>query len=170
MPSITERLRSLFGKQTIHVSITPEENPITDGLTARQLYATQANLQAVVSFLADSVAQLPLKVYIRQGDDRRIRDKESAAARLLYRPNNDQTAYDFWNAVMVEYLLMGMTTVWLLPDANSDSGYQMRIIPKEWVVNTERKTNYAPDTNRITAGTGGNIDIPRTEFFKLRRY
>ena len=170
MPSITERLRSLFGKQTIYVSITPEENPITDGLTARQLYATQANLQAVVSFLADSVAQLPLKVYIRQGDDRRIRDKESAAARLLYRPNNDQTAYDFWNAVMVEYLLMGMTTVWLLPDANSDSGYQMRIIPKEWVVNTERKTNYAPDTIRITAGTGGYIDIPRTEFVQFRRY
>lgn len=170
MPSITERLRSLFGKQTIHVSITPEENPITDGLTARQLYATQANLQAVVSFLADSVAQLPLKVYIRQGDDRRIRDKESVAARLLYRPNNDQTAYDFWNAVMVEYLLMGMTVVWLLPDANSDSGYQMRIIPKEWVVNTERKTNYAPDTIRITAGTGGYIDIPRTEFVQFRRY
>ena len=170
MPSITERLRSLFGKQTIYVSITPEENPITDGLTARQLYATQANLQAVVSFLADSVAQLPLKVYVRQGDDRRIRDKESAAARLLYRPNNDQTAYDFWNAVMVEYLLMGMTTVWLLPDANSDSGYQLRIIPKEWVVNTERKTNYAPDTIRITAGTGGYIDIPRTEFVQFRRY
>lgn len=170
MPSITERLRSLFGKQTIYVSITPEENPITDGLTARQLYATQANLQAVVSFLADSVAQLPLKVYVRQGDDRRIRDKESVAARLLYHPNNDQTAYDFWNAVMVEYLLMGMTTVWLLPDANSDSGYQMRIIPKEWVVNTERKTNYAPDTIRITAGTGGYIDIPRTEFVQFRRY
>ena len=170
MPSITERLRSLFGKQTIYVSITPEENPITDGLTARQLYATQANLQAVVSFLADSVAQLPLKVYVRQGDDRRIRDKESAAARLLYHPNNDQTAYDFWNAVMVEYLLMGMTTVWLLPDANSDSGYQMRIIPKEWVVNTERKTNYAPDMIRITAGTGGYIDIPRTEFVQFRRY
>lgn len=170
MPSITERLRSLFGRQTIHVSFTPEENPFVDGLSARQLYATQANLQAVVSFLADSVAQLPLKVYIRNGNENRIRDTQSAAAKLLYRPNADQTAYEFFNAVMVEYFLMGVTTVWLLPDANSDSGYQLRIIPKEWLVDTERKTNYAPDVIRITAGTGGYIDIPRTEFVQFRRY
>ena len=67
MPSITQKLRDLFGHTTVHVSITPEENPYVDGLTARQLYATQANLHAVVSFLADSVAQLPLKVYVRDG-------------------------------------------------------------------------------------------------------
>lgn len=142
-----------------------------DGLTARQLYATQANLQAVVSFLADSVAQLPLKVYVRGENNKRTRDMDSPAARLLYRPNADQTAYDFINAVMVEYLLMGVSTVWLLPDPDSESGYQLRLIPKEWIMNTERSTNYAPDKIRITAGTGGGyIDIPRTEFIQFRRY
>ena len=62
MPGVIQRLRNLFGRTTIHVSIAPEENPRVDGLSARQLYATQANLQAGVSCLADSVAQLPLKV------------------------------------------------------------------------------------------------------------
>lgn len=171
MPKIISKLRDLFGRTTVHVSIMPEENPRVDGLTARQLYATQANLQAVVSFLADSVAQLPLKVYVRDENNKRIRDKESPAARLLYRPNADQTAYDFVNAVMVEYLLMGVSTVWLLPDPDSESGYQLRMIPKEWIMNTERSTNYAPDKIRITAGTGGGyIDIPRTEFVQFRRY
>ena len=98
MPRITERLRNLFGRTTIHVSITPEENPLVDGLTARKLYATQANLHAVVSFLADSVAQLPLKVYMRRAEGDRVRDRDSAAAKLLYRPNGDQTSYEFWNA------------------------------------------------------------------------
>ena len=99
MPKIIPKLRDLFGRTTVHVSIMPEENPRVDGLTARQLYATQANLQAVVSFLADSVAQLPLKVYVRGENNKRTRDMDSPAARLLYRPNADQTAYDFINAV-----------------------------------------------------------------------
>lgn len=170
MPKITQKLRDLFGRTEIHVSITPEENPIVNGMSVRKLYSTQANLQAVVSFLSDSVAQLPLKVYRRGDDNARIRDTESSAAKLLYRPNADQTAYDLWNAVMVEYLLMGVATLWVLPDVNSDSGYQLRLIPKEWIINTDRETNYAPDSLRITAGTGNYIDIPRTEFVQFRRY
>lgn len=171
MPKITERLRDLFGHTTIHVSLTPEENPRVDGLSARQLYATQANLHAVVSFLADSVSQLPLKVYSRSGENDRQRDRESVAAKLLYRPNADQTAYEFWNAAVTELLLMGVSTVWVLPDTESQSGYQLRLIPKEWIMDSERKTNYAPDSIRIMTNTGGEfIDIPRTEFVQFRMY
>ena len=171
MPKITQRLRDLFGRTTIHVSLMPEENPRVDGLSARQLYATQANLHAVVSFLADSVSQLPLKVYSRSGENDRQRDRESVAAKLLYRPNADQTAYEFWNAAVTELLLMGVSTVWVLPDAESQSGYQLRLIPKEWIMDSERKTNYAPDSIRIMTNTGGEfIDIPRTEFVQFRMY
>ena len=169
MPKITQKLRDLFGRAEIHVSITPAENPTVDGLSARQLYETQANLQAVVSFLAESVGQLPLKVYRREGDAR-IRDTESTAAKLLFRPNADQTAYDFWSAIMTEFLLMGVSTVWLLPDAESESGYQLRLIPSEWIMSTGRSISYAPDWIRVTAGTSGYIDIPRSEFIQFRRY
>ena len=170
MPNIIQRLRSLFGPTAIHVSFTPEENPYVDGLTARQLYATQANLHAVVSFLSASVAQLPLKVYVRQGENERERDRDSVAAQLLYKPNRDQTSYEMWEAVVTELLLMGLATLWILPDPDSNSGYQLRLIPKEWIVDTERATNYAPDKIRITAGTGNYLDIPRTEFVQFRMY
>lgn len=171
MPKITQRLRDLFGRTTIHVSLMPEENPRVDGLSARQLYATQANLHAVVSFLADSVSQLPLKVYARGGENERRRDRDSVAAKLLYRPNADQTSYEFWNAAVTELLLMGVSTVWVLPDTESQSGYQLRLIPKEWIMDSERKTNYAPDAIRITTSTGGDIiEIPRTEFVQFRMY
>lgn len=170
MPKITQRLRDLFGHTTVHVSLSPEEHPLVDGLSARQLYATQANLQAVVSFLSDSVAQLPLKVYKRDGD-KRIRDRDSVAAKLLYRPNEDQTAYDFWDATLTEFFLMGNAIWWKLPDTESESGFQLRLIPDEWIINTERSTNYAPDVLRVVAGTGGSyIDIPRSEFIQFRRY
>lgn len=171
MPKITERLRDLFGRTTIHVSLMPEENPRVDGLSARQLYATQANLHAVVSFLADSVAQLPLKVYARNAEFDRMRDRDSKAAKLLYRPNADQTSYEFWNAVSTELLLMGVSTVWVLPDPDSESGLQLRLIPKEWITDSERKTNYAPDMIRVTTnGSGRVIEIPRTEFIQFRMY
>ena len=171
MPKITERLRDLFGRTTIHVSLMPEENPRVDGLSARQLYATQANLHAVVSFLADSVAQLPLKVYVRNAEFDRMRDRDSNAAKLLYRPNADQTSYEFWNAVSTELLLMGVSTVWVLPDPDSESGLQLRLIPKEWITDSERKTNYAPDMIRVTTnGSGRVIEIHRTEFIQFRMY
>lgn len=171
MPNIVQRLRDLFGRTTIHVNLMPEENPRVDGLSARQLYATQANLHAVVSFLADSVAQLPLKVYTRNAEFDRQRDRDSVAARLLYKPNADQTAYEFWNAVMIELSLMGVSTVWVLPDPSGSSGYQLRLIPKEWIMDSERNTNYAPDKLRIVTSSGGNyVEIPRTEFVQFRMY
>ena len=171
MPGITQRLRELFGRTTIHVSLMPEENPRVDGLSARQLYATQANLHAVVSFLADSIAQLPLKVYTRNAEFDRTRDRDSIAAKLLYRPNADQTSYEFWNAIVVELFLMGVSTIWVLPDPDSESGFQLRLIPNEWVINSERKTSYAPDVLRITTNTSGTVvEIPRTEFVQFRMY
>ena len=150
--------------------VTPEEMPRVGKLTARQLYATQANLHAVVSFLADSIAQLPLKVYIRDEENSRRRDRDSIAAKLLWRPNADQTAYEFINALSVELLLMGCAVIWLLPDPDSESGCQLRIIPREWIVDTERATNYAPDVLKVHTGAGQFIDIPRTEFVQFRMY
>ena len=150
--------------------VTPEEMPRAGKMSARQLYATQANLHAVVSFLADSIAQLPLKIYVRDGENSRRRDRDSVAAKLLWRPNVDQTAYEFINALSVELLLMGCAVIWLLPDPDSESGYQLRIIPREWIVDTERATNYAPDVLKVHTGAGQFIDIPRTEFVQFRMY
>lgn len=168
MPVI-QRLRSLFG-QNIFYMVTPEELPMVGDLTARELYATQANLHAVVSFLADSVAQLPLKVYRRDGETDRQRDRDSTAAKLLYKPNADQTEYELINALSVELLLMGIATLWLLPDPDSDSGFQLRLIPREWIADTERVTNYAPDVLKVHTGSGQFIKIPRTEFVQFRMY
>ena len=166
---VLQRLKNLFG-QNVFYTITPEELPQVGKMSARELYATQANLHAVVSFLADSVAQLPLKVYVRDGENSRRRDRDSTAAKLLWRPNADQTAYELINALTVELLLMGCAVLWVLPDPDSESGYQLRIIPREWIYDTERNTNYAPDVLKVHTGAGSFIDIPRKEFVQFRMY
>ena len=166
---IIPKLRNLFGRN-VYITYSASELPQVGALSARQLYASQANLHAVVSFLADSVAQLPLKVYVRDGENDRKRDRDSVAAKLLWRPNADQTAYELINALSIELLLMGVGTLWVLPDPDSDSGYQLRIIPREWIKNTDRVTNYAPDVLHIATEAGQTITIPRTEFVQFRMY
>ena len=170
MPKIVEALRNLFGRNEYHIEITPEQIPIVDGLSARQLYATQSNLHTVVSFLSASVAQLPLKVYIRDGENARKRDRTSAAAKLIWQPNPDQTCYEFIEALLIEYFLMGSVFVWVLPDPNAEGGYQLRIVPREWIVDTVSYTNYAPDKIRINAKSGQIVEVPRSMFVQFRMY
>ena len=168
---ISENLRKLFGGvQTYNISFTPTASPVVEGLSARRLYATQANLHAVVSFLSDSIAQLPLKVYTRNGENDRERDRDSVAAQLLWRPNADQTSYELINGLATELFLMGVAVLWLLPDADSTSGYQLRIIPREWIQSTESETNYAPSLLRVSANSGRTIEIPRDDFVMFRMY
>lgn len=169
--SITGKLKEIFGgPPAYNVIVTPETLPSVEGLSARQLYATQANIHAVVSFLADSVAQLPLKVYRRDGETERRRDRDSVAALLLTRPNADQTTNEFVDAFITEYLLMGATFLWILPD-DSPSKYQLRIIPREWIVETEGATNYAPDVLKVRSkSTAPLIEINRDDFIPFRMY
>ena len=166
--------RSLFagsGSSVYRIELTPEAYPQAEGLTPRELYSTQANLHAVVSFLADSIAQLPLKLYKRNSETDRQRDRDSVAAKLLWKPNNDQTEYEFWNALMIEFYLFGTAFVWVIPDRFSESGYQMRIIPRDWIEDSDAKTVYGLDKITVRTRDGGStFDIPRSEFVQFKMY
>ena len=170
MPGVIQRIREFFSP-TYQLNIDFGQSVSVEGMTPRRLYATQANLHAVISFLSDSIAQLPLKVYVRDGENDRRRDRESAAARLLYRPNSDQTAYEFMSALATEYFLFGSCTAWILPDADSESGWQMRIIPREWIQNYSKETLYSPDTLEVKAtNRTGKIEIPKEDYTMFRMY
>lgn len=171
MPSLRQRIRDFIsGPVTYQINLSPEQYPAVGGMSPRALYATQANLHAVVSFLADSVAQLPLKVYRRDGETDRQRDRDSVAAKLLWRPNKDQTEYELINALTTELLLFGSVSLWLLPDPDSDSGYQLRIIPRDWVKDWKKESNYAPSSLVVCAKGDEKIEIPAEEYVMFRMY
>ena len=170
MPGILQRWRELFRPNVVLYSFGPDAPTDVLNLTARKLYNTQDNLSAVVNFLANSIAQLPIKVYTRDGENNRRRDRTSPAALLLWRPNGDQTEYEFIRALAIEYFVFGCVYVWILPDADSPSGYQARIIPTEWVSSTSKASNYAPDKITVVSNGGSAIEIPRTEFVRFCTY
>lgn len=174
MAFIQRILRRYLGEDNsmlIRLEQSPSTVPSIEGQVPNELYASQANVQAVVSFLADSVAQLPLKVYTRGGENDRRRDRSSNAALTLWRPNADQTEYEFVNALMIEYLLNGAVAVWHLPDPDYTSGHQLRVIPRSWIVNSDFDTAYSLDS--ITIRSRGNapaVKIPAEEFTFFKYY
>lgn len=172
MASIFERWRLASAPSIIYVTLQGDASTQVANMRAKELYQTQANLQAVVNFLSNSISQLPLKVYVRDGENERRRDRDSNAAKTLRQPNPDQTSFEFFRALALEYLVFGSVYVWVLPDAESESGQQLRIVPTEWLVTTPVKGHpYAPDMIRICTHTGGTaVDVPRTEFVQFRTY
>ena len=171
MPTIKERLSAFFRPNVYYLSLGSDASSSVLNYTARQLYQSQANLRAVVDYLSNSIAQLPLKVYTRNAETDRLRDRTSPAALALWRPNADQTEYEFIRALAVEYFVFGCVYVWVAPDADSESGYQLRIIPSEWVMNADAANAYAPQTIRVCVRNGGTaVDIPREEFVQFRMY
>jgi len=170
LPGIVQRWKQLFRPTIVQYNFGPDAPTQVLNYTARQLYNTQDNLSAVVNFLSNSIAQLPLKTYKRNGEAKRERDRTSPAALLLWKPNTDQTEYEFIRSLLVEYFVFGCVYVWLLPDPESSSGWQLRIVPTDWVVSTEKANSYAPDKILVTSNDGNQIEIPRSEFVRFSTY
>ena len=170
MPNIIERWKSIFRPNIYMVYSGPDAPEQVLNYSARQLYQTQANIRAVVDFLSNSIAQLPLEVYTRDAETDRNRDRTSMAALTLWRPNSDQTEYEFIRALAIEYFVFGAVYVWVLPD-DSPSGFQLRIVPTDWIIGTDFSNAYAPDSIRLCTKNGGTaVDVPRSEFIQFRTY
>ena len=169
MPGILDRL---LRRPNIYLNVISGDAPTQVlNYTAKRLYQTQDNLQAVVNFLSNSIAQLPLKVYTRSGETDRERDRTSKAALTLYRPNEDQTSYEFIRALAVEYFVFGAVYVWVLPDKDAESGLQLRILPSDWITGEEYRTNYAPSVLYVCPDSGSrSIEVPASEFVQFRTY
>ena len=102
------------------------------GKSPAVMYREQPALRSVISFLADSVASLPLKCYRNNGDDR-PRDTDSPLALLLERPNPRTTTHELIRATVTDYLLYGNAIWYVVPSADTESGWEASNIPWAWV-------------------------------------
>ncbi len=171
MPSIFERWRLLSRPRIVNVTVSGDASTQVQNLTAKELYQTQDNLRAVVDFISNSIAQLPLKVYIRDDETERRRDRDSAAALALWRPNDYQTQFEFIRGLVEEYNIFGCSYVWVVPNIDSPSGWHLHIIPSEWVIETIKATPYTAAALRVRTRDGGSaVDIPCDEIIQFKTY
>ena len=163
--SILDRLRA---RNVYNVYYESVNTPAVLGLSADELYRTQANLRAVVSFIADNIADLPLKVYRRESDTDRPRVTDSVTALLLKRPNADNTTYEFIRALVSALALYDRAFVILAQDRNAPSGWQMRLIPDAWV--TQIKGNGWAPSAIVVRARDLTVEIPASDFIYFHGY
>lgn len=170
MLSILERWRMVSKPLVINVTLSGDASTQVLNMTAAELYRTQDNLRAVVDFLSNNLAQLPLKVYTRNGENDRERDRDSDAAKVLWRPNDYQTQFEFIRALCTEYFIFGCVYVWVVPNVTKEGGYDIHIIPTDWI-NGSKKSPYGPTLIKVkTKAENQEVEIPSSEWVQFRTY
>ena len=139
-------------------------------MDAATLYKTQPNLRAVISFLADNAAQIPIKVYDRASDTDRPRVIDSPAALLLQNPNPDMTAYEFKRWMYSDLLLYERFLTLLLPNKNTESGWELRPIPACWIQTYKGNSPFAPDSIVIGVKGSSPVEVPSANFVLFHGY
>ena len=140
-------------------------------MDAAQLYRTQPNLRAVISFLADNAAQIPIKVYERASDTDRPRVLDSPAALLLQNPNPDMTSYEFKRWMYSDLLLYERFLTLIVPSKNTPSGWELRPIPAAWIQSYKGASPFAPQAIVIGTNNGtGPIEVPADKFILFHGY
>lgn len=161
------RFRQLFSRRTYLISRGGE--PTVLELDTEAVYRTQPNLRAVIGYIADNVAVLPLKSYIREGDTDRRRDTTSAPYMVLARPNPDQTAYEFIRALVSDILLYDRAMFLVLAD-DSPGGYQLRLVPPAWVQGYKGTSAFAPEAVTVQVPYGRKVEVPADKFVLMHGY
>jgi HK97 family phage portal protein len=135
---------------------------LADGFNVRdwtvpKLWRTQPHLRTVVSFRARNVAHLGLHAFVREGDDRR-RDRTSPLARLLQRPNGEQTMFELIYSLVGDLDLYDRAFWLVVPDAEAPSGFSLRRLPPSWV--SASKHNAFGVTEWQVSNEDGDKTIP----------
>ena len=168
--TIFSGLRNLFRPQITYVYGGDYGVSIAN-MDAAELYRTQPNLRAVVSFLADNAAQIPLKVYERASDTDRPRVHDSPAALLLRNPNPDMTSYEFKRWMYTDLLLYERFLTLILPSKVTASGWELRPIPAAWIQSYKGSSPFAPEYIVIGTNQGiAPIEVPADKFILFHGY
>ena len=152
----------------VHITSAPIIDFVIDdikGQSVERLWREQPHLRTVVGFAARNIAQLGLHVYRFQGDGGRERQRETPLARLLSKPNADQTMFELIFALVSDLALYDCAYWYVAPDAKSESGWVIRSIPPRWIVSTYDATAFAYGGYKIAfpEGKGEAIKVPASD-------
>lgn len=105
---------------------------VIDGMTAGELYQTQANLRSVVDFVSRNAAQLGRHVYRPDGEDGRVRVRGTGLDALLKSPNDYQTGFDLFKQLFAELAIYDFH-LWVVDTSRKSGGWTITGIPTEWI-------------------------------------
>lgn len=141
------------------------------GYSAEKMYATQPTLRSVVSFIGGNVASIPLKCYIRESDVSRRRDTEGVLPTLLRHPNNHMTCHELMRHTVTDIELYGFALWLVFPDADSESGWRIEVLPASWVTQVKSVNGLEPSSYVIDNRTTGRcIEVQASDVIRFGEY
>lgn len=171
--SVFDSLRALFrrgGGSNIQVIYSVRAANVL-GMSPTELYRKQPALRAVVSYIADNVADVPIKCYVRKGDADRPRDTTSSLALLLARPSRGKTPYELKRGIVSDILIYDHALLVVLPDASAPSGWSTRHIPWSWVDLSATSDGFEPSQFVVTNPyTGGRAEFDAEDCIHFHGY
>ena len=169
--SLTDAIAGLFGWRRVVVYDHSVVAANIAGMTATDLYRRQPALRAVVSFLADNVAGVPIKCYVREDDTDRPRDTKSPLALLLSRPSAGMTTFELMRATESDLKLWGQSLWSVVPDEAAPSGWRIQYIPWSWVGGKDTWDGFEPSVYRVVNPyTGGRAELPAEDCIRFYGY
>lgn len=148
--ALTDAIARLLGWRRVVVYDHSVVAASIAGMTPTDLYRRQPALRAVVSFLADNVAGVPIKCYVREGDTDRPRDTESPLALLLARPGCGMTTFELVRATVSDLKLWGQALWFVVPEPDAKSGWAIRYVPWAWVSGKQTDDGFEPSAYEVT--------------------
>ncbi|AOE44356.1 portal protein [Gordonia phage Ghobes] len=153
--------------------------------TPEELWASQPHLRTVVDFLSRNVAQLGVYAYERKSEGGAERLTNHTLARLLRKPNPEQTNYEFFRSLVGDLALYDEAFAVHLKEPREDNlDDSVRLLRPNWVVGTKGATAYdvkfylvqfpeSPETFEVPAEKvlhfhGWNPSDPRTGLTPLK--
>jgi HK97 family phage portal protein len=138
------------------------------GLSAEDLYRTQPHLRTVVEFRARNIAQLGVHFFERVSDTDRRRNRDSAAAQLFRRPNQEMTGYDLLFRLVADLGLYD-DAYWILEeDLSMESGWRLQPVPPTWVTALTGGSVWGPDTMHVLApGAAQATPVPMSKVIRF---
>ena len=168
---LLDQLRA-WRRQGVIVEYRNVSSPRVLNYSIERLYREQPALRAVVSFLADNVSSLPLKVYDRASDTDRRRVTEGPAFGLLMRPNASTTAHDMTLGTVTDVLLYGWALWFVCPSADLESGWEATRIPVAWVQDVLTVDGLSPSAYRVQNPDGNRapVELPARACVRFCQY
>lgn len=142
------------------------------GRTPGELYKTQPELRAVVSYIQDAIASTPLKVYTRADDNDRRRDRTSEAAQLFMSPSDGMTTFQLVERIVGDICLEGAALSIIAPDSKRACGWELRPIPYGWVERVITEDGFTPSRYIVRNPDAGTepVEIDASITIRFARY
>lgn len=137
-------------------------------MPAEQLWEEQPHLRTVVDFMARQVSSVSLHSYVREGDNSRVRDRDSVAALLCKKVNPNETMSTLLNG-SVHDLCLYDEFIWYVKES-VDAFPEIYRIPPSWVLSYHWENAWTLSHIRIQDKNGQILKVDGDRLIRHHGY